>query len=183
MTTRSTGSQTEPPSPLGVVASASRTTAADLSAVESEAGGILVDDVGLIAAGLRLGDGDGCHGEPVTRHLVPARLWHGDAARRAERVDALRRLADVLEGDVPPTPGDLLDAMPGGWHRRLLELAAAEVLRRRVDEAAALSGLSDRRTFARANQSAVASVGRGPLHRLLNLIRAVAFTARRNPKH
>jgi hypothetical protein len=46
------------------------------------------------------------------------------------------------------------------------------VLRRRVDETEAASGL-DRRAFTRANQSAVASVGRGPLRRILDLIRAV----------
>ncbi|MGQ0628148.1 MAG: hypothetical protein ACT4PL_08635 [Phycisphaerales bacterium] len=175
-----TGSQAE--SPLGVVVAASRIMASDLAAVERDAAGIAVDAVGLIAAGLRLADGDGCHGEPVTRHLVPARLWHADAARRAERADTLRRIADVLDGPHAPTEADLLDTMPDGWIARTLRLSAADVLRRRVDETEAASGL-DRRAFTRANQSAVASVGRGPLRRILNLIRAVAFTARGNQKH
>ena len=64
----------------------------------------------------------------------------------------------------------------------MLELTTADVLRRRVDEAEGMSGL-DRRTFTRANQAAVASVGRRTLNRILSLIRAVAFTAFTNKKH
>jgi hypothetical protein len=173
MTIGSTGSQTE--SPPDVVLAAARTVAADLSAMERDSAGIAVDAVGLIAAGLRLADGDGVHGEPVTRHIVTARLWHADAARRAERADVLRRLADVLEGPHAPTDADLLATIPDGWRARTLEATAADVLRRRVDEAEAMSGLT-RQDFTRTNQAAVASVGPGPLRRLLSTIQSVAFT-------
>ncbi len=174
MKTEPRGSQAE--SPLSIVASASRTTAADLATIERESTGILVDAVGLVAAGLRLADGGGAHGDGTPRHLAAERLWHADPARRRERAELLRAIADLLDTDTPPTDADLIAAMPHGWVVRVIELSSADVLRRRVSATEAHEGLT-REQFRKRNAALVGSVHPGRFSRLLSTIKAVAFTA------
>lgn len=180
MTGHNDGSQTEVRSPLGVAADAVRHTADDIAATERNAEGLILDAMAMLGKGIRLLDGDGTHDDPVTRHLAPAHLWHGDATRRTERASLLRSLACVLEANAPPHTADLAECVPAAWAKRIVRDCAEDVLRGRMNLAEAASGMS-RRDFDRTCKGAAPRTDPGVLRNLGGMAAAVAdATKKRN---